>query len=94
MPHLPAAPDPAVVADRDQCTVLRFLLELHPAQLTIEELVRELTIASDEFSQTDPIEQAVRSLVATGLLNLRGDYLIPTRPAVRFNQLIDTPGAG
>ncbi len=93
MPQSPVSPDPAVVADRDQCTVLRFLLELHPAQITIEELVRELTIASDEFSKTDPIEQAVRNLIASGLLNLRGDYLIATRPAVRFGQLVDTPGA-
>jgi hypothetical protein len=38
-------PVSAVVADRDQGAALRFLLELHPAQITVEELIRELTIA-------------------------------------------------
>ena len=52
--------------------------------------MRELTIASTEFSERDRIERAIRDLVAGGLLHLRaGDLVLPTQPAVHFHCLYE-----
>ncbi|MGN6587177.1 MAG: hypothetical protein ACTHKT_06845 [Solirubrobacterales bacterium] len=70
--------------------VLREVLELNPEIRTIDELVRELTVASTEFGERDRIERAVRDLIAGGLLHRRADDLIlPTQPAVHFHCLYE-----
>jgi hypothetical protein len=73
---------------REQSQVLREVLLIHPETTTYEELVRRLTVASEEFADRDRVQRAVRDLVAVGLLHLRaGDLVLPTRAAVSFDRL-------
>lgn len=78
--------------DHDQAAVLREVLSIYPAPITLAELIREMTIASIDFSECDRIERAVRDLIAGGLLYKRDDDLvIPTRAAVRLYVLMGEP---
>lgn len=73
----------------DQRRVLREVLFLYPETLTLDELVRELTIDSAEFSEQDRVKRAVRDLTAGGLLHQVGDLVLPTRAAVLYRSLED-----
>ena len=76
--------------DRAQASVLREVLWMYPEPITLGELTREMTVASDPFGDRDRIERAVRDLIATGLLYKRDDDLvIPTRAAVRLYVLFE-----
>jgi hypothetical protein len=79
----PAAEDAAT-----ESAVLQQVLAFHPAQVTVAELVRELGGESPGFAERDAIERAVRDLAGVGLLHASGDFVAPTRAAVRFNQLL------
>ena len=84
--------DRATTGAEDTATesaVLQHLLSIHPAQLTVAELVRELAGPEAEFAQRDAIERAARDLVAVGLLHRNGDLLTPTRAALRAAELLD-----
>jgi hypothetical protein len=75
----------ATTAERDareECRVLREVLSIYPESLTEEELIRELTSGSSEFSDKDAVGVAVLELVGCGLLRRHGEYVLPTRPAV------------
>ncbi len=75
--------------DRAQeSAVLQHVLAFHPAALTIEELVRELDPDRDSFSQRDAVERAVRDLSGAGLLRQCGPLVLPTRAALRFDELL------
>ncbi|HEX9966483.1 MAG TPA: hypothetical protein VGB06_00915 [Solirubrobacterales bacterium] len=80
----PAEQDAAVEA-----AVLRQLLVLHPVQVTLEELHRELGIDPEDFAQRDAVERAVQGLAAAGLLHRLDEFAIPTRAALRFAELIE-----
>ena len=77
------------VADHDQVqqAALAILLDAYPAQLSVDELVRELTDRPDDFGPRDAIENAVRDLVGAGLVHHHGPFVFPTRAAVRFDEL-------
>ena len=79
----PAAEDAAVEA-----AVLRQLLALHPTQVVFDELLREIAVHPDDFAQRDAVERAVRDLAAAGLLHRRDEFVIPSRAALRFEQLL------
>jgi hypothetical protein len=79
----PAAEDAAT-----ESAVLQQLLALHPAQLTVVELIREVGGESPGFAERDAIERAVRDLIRAGLLHSHGDFVVPTRAALRFNELL------
>jgi hypothetical protein len=72
-----------------EAAVLQQILALHPTMITVNELLRELGGGADEPTKLDAIERAVRDLVATGLLHRSGDFVVPTRAALRFEQLLD-----
>jgi hypothetical protein len=72
---------------KDRARVLREVLDLHPETLTLDELVRELTVDSVEFEERDRVARAVRDLIAGGLLHRVGDLVLPTRAAVNFQEL-------
>jgi predicted transcriptional regulator len=75
--------------DRAQeSAVLQHVLALHPAALTVEELVRELDPDRSSFSQRDAVERAVRDLSAAGLLHQCEALVLPTRAALRFDELL------
>jgi len=76
--------------EREQAAILRQVLELHPARLTIDELVREMTGGGTrDFSELDAIQRAVRDLSGSGLLHRPGEdeTVRPTRAAVRLYDL-------
>jgi hypothetical protein len=77
------------VTDHDhvQQAALAILLDAHPAQLSLDELVRELTDRPDEFGPRDAIDNAVRDLVGAGLVHRHGAFVFATRAAVRFDEL-------
>lgn len=65
-----------------QATILTHLLELSPAQLTTDELLRELTDDPESPRHRDLIERATRDLIRAGLLHRHDAFVFPTRPAV------------
>jgi hypothetical protein len=80
------------IADRDdpevEATVLRQLLLLHPSQVTVEELIRDIAADPDAFAERDAIDRAVRDLARSGLVHRNGEFAIPSRAALRFNELL------
>lgn len=72
-----------------EAAVLRQILALHPVQLTIEELLRELGADPEEFAQRDAVERAVRDLAAAGLVHRLEDFALPSRAALRFDELME-----
>jgi hypothetical protein len=92
--HPKGAGDPAHTThdedDREEAAALRLVLELHPAALTLDELVKEMTGGgSRDFSDFDAIRRAVRDLAGSGLLHRPGEDEVvrPTRAAVRLYDL-------
>ncbi|HEV7614971.1 MAG TPA: hypothetical protein VGO36_01925 [Solirubrobacterales bacterium] len=79
---------PMDVDDATESAVLQQLLALHPAQVTAAELVREVGGESPGFAERDAIERAVRDLGGAGLLHTREGFVIPTRAALRFSELL------
>jgi hypothetical protein len=78
-------------AEKDAATeaaVLTQLLVLHPAHITFEELLRSMVVEPVDFVQRDAIERAVRDLVAAGLLHRNDDFVLPSRAALRFDELL------
>jgi len=74
---------------RDQGVVLIHVLTLHPAHLRLAEVVREVTAGSADFADADRFERAARDLVAVGLLFESAEIVLPTRAAVRFNEITE-----
>lgn len=70
-----------------QEAVLGHLLYLYPAKLTKEEVIRELSVASEDFGTLDAYERAIRDLIATGLVHQHGKFLTPSRAAVRGEEI-------
>lgn len=79
----------AELDDRDQAAILREVLFIYPEVLTLDELARQMTFASDAFAQRDRIERAVRDLTGDGLMHQVGPLVLPTRTAVVFNRLAE-----
>ncbi len=68
--------------------VLQQVLDLHPAQVSVEELIREIAADPGEFAERDAIERAVRDLSRTGLLHRNGEFVFPTRASLHFDELL------
>ncbi len=71
-----------------EAAVLQQLLFLHPAQVSFEELLREVAADPDEFGQRDEVARAVRDLGAAGLLRREGELVLPTLAALRSDELL------
>ena len=69
-----------------ESAVLQQVLALHPATVTLEDLGRE--IGGDSFAELDAVERAVRDLTAAGLLHLNESLVLPSRAALRFDELL------
>jgi hypothetical protein len=80
-------PPPALVDDNAQRGVLAILLNAHPGQRSIDEVVRQMTDRPDEFAARDRSHNAIRDLVAAGLAHRHVPFVFATRAAVRFNEL-------
>lgn len=81
-PLVPAPQDAGV-----QRALLVLVLVEQPTQLTISELVRELSSDLANFGERDAVERAVRDLVGVGLLRQQGIFVVPTRAALHFEWL-------
>ncbi|HEX3734965.1 MAG TPA: hypothetical protein VHU86_07385 [Solirubrobacterales bacterium] len=80
--------DPASEDTRTESAVLAFVLEEHPAHLTIPEL--SLAINRQEILSLacdDAVERAIRELVGAGLLHCQGAFVLPSRAALYFERL-------
>jgi predicted transcriptional regulator len=71
-----------------EAAVMRQLLALHPVQVVFDELLREIVEDPDDFAQRDAIERAVRDLAAAGLVHRNDDFVLPSRAALRFDELL------
>lgn len=65
-------------------SVLSFLVDEHPSQLTIPEIARTFYAPPADFQKSDVVERAIRELVGAGLLHCEGAFLVPTRAALYF----------
>jgi hypothetical protein len=73
---------------RVESAVLGFVLDQHPAHLSIPELSLAINRGSfGRFSTDDAVERAVGELVGAGLLHLGAGLLSPTRAALYFSGL-------
>jgi hypothetical protein len=75
----------------DQRIVLEFVLDAHPATLTIPELCRALYAHPGDFATNDAVERAIRDLDGAGLLSCEGGVVRPTRAALYFARLEVAP---
>lgn len=78
---------PAEEDARTEAAILHWLLALHPVQITFGELLREVCEEPDDFAQRDAVERAVRELGIAGLVHRSGEFVIPSRAALRFDEL-------
>lgn len=68
---------------RTESAVLQLVLALHPAAVSLDEVARELS------GDRDAVERAVRDLTGAGLLHRSGPLVLPTRAALRFDELME-----
>lgn len=73
---------------RDQGSALIYVLTLYPTHLRISELIQEVSAGVADFAQRDAIERAVRDLIGVGLLFRSDGLVLPTRAALRFNEIL------
>lgn len=86
----PALPE-AGIQDEMQIAVLRFLLDPRPVPLTLDEILTEFIGLDDgTFSERDRIHNAARDLACAGLAHRQGEFVLPSRAAVRFGELAGT----
>jgi hypothetical protein len=71
-----------------ESAVLEQVLALHPGASTVEELILEIGAGDATFAQRDAIERAVRDLAGAGLVHRRESFVLPSRAALRFNELL------
>jgi hypothetical protein len=71
-----------------ESAVLLRLIVLHPAQITFEELLREIAVDPEDFAERDAVERAVRDLAAAGLAHRNDEFVVPSRAALRFDELL------
>jgi len=78
-----------------QRSVLDTVIDLHPIQVTVSELVCQIASPSEDFGEREAIKMAVSDLAAIGLLNRhallnRPDSLVaPTRAALHVYALLE-----
>jgi hypothetical protein len=71
-----------------ETAVLQQALAIHPGPLTLAELVDEIAGKGCDFAQRDAIERAVHSLAGCGLLHRSEALVLPSRAALRFEELL------
>jgi len=71
-----------------ETAVLQQVLAIHPNPVTLAELVDEIAGKGCDFAQRDAIERAVHSLAGCGLLHRNEALVLPSRAALRFDELL------
>ena len=80
---------PTAADEATESAVLPPGLALHPALVTAADLGGAVGGESPGFAERDAIERAIRDLTGVGLLHSRDAFVLPTRAALRFSQLLD-----
>lgn len=70
-----------------QRIVLTKVLALHPTNLTLPDLITEISAESADVAKGDRIEQAVSELADLAILSYLGDFITPSPAAIHFNEL-------
>jgi hypothetical protein len=78
--------EPLTSEEAMQAAVLASILAEHPAQLTPTDLYRERK-DPDDLAERDAVDRAIETLVAAGLLHRSGPLLVPSRAALKFDDL-------
>jgi hypothetical protein len=74
---------------RVEAALIQRVLDLHPARVTGDELIRDLAGEDADFGARDAIERAIRELTGAGLLHRSDDgFVTPTRAAVHLGELL------
>jgi hypothetical protein len=73
-----------------ESAVLMRLLDLHPSQVTLAELSRDVVGERAGFAERDALERAVRDLRGAGLIHRNDEFVLPTRAALRFHELLSS----
>lgn len=81
-------PSAAAKDPKTESAVLQYILAFHPVQTSLEELLREFDHGSGDAAQRNAVERAVHDLVGSGLLRRSGQLVLPTRAALRFDELL------
>lgn len=76
-----------------QRAVLENVIDLHPVQLTISELIREIALDPEDFATRDGIERGVFDLASIGLLHhgfikRKDSLVVPARAALHIHALL------
>ncbi len=71
-----------------EAAALQQVLALHPVPVTLAELVDEIAGEGEDFAQRDAVERAVRDLAGCGLLHRNEALVLPSRAAIRFDELL------
>jgi type IV secretory pathway protease TraF len=71
-----------------EVAVLQQVLAIHPNPVTLAELVDEIAGKGCDFAQRDAVERAVHALSGCGLLHRSEALVLPSRAAIRFDELL------
>ncbi len=71
-----------------EAAVLQQVLAIHPTPVTLIELVDEIAGKGCGFAQRDAIERATHQLAGCGLLHRNEALVLPSRAAIRFDELL------
>lgn len=71
-----------------EATVLQQVLAIHPSPVTLSELVDEIAGKGCDFAQRDAVERATHQLAGCGLLHRSEALVLPSRAAIRFDELM------
>lgn len=71
-----------------ELAVLQQVVAIHPSPVTLVELVDEIAGKGCDFDQRDAIERAVHALAGCGLLHRSEALVLPSRAALRFDELL------
>jgi type IV secretory pathway protease TraF len=71
-----------------EAAVLQQVLAIHPNPVTPAELVDEIAGKGCDFDQRDGVERAVQALAGCGLLHRSEALVLPSRAALRFDELL------
>jgi hypothetical protein len=74
-------------ADRIASAVMEVVFEHHPAQLSIEEVIRDVATDLTSLGDRNNVSDAIRDLAGAGLLHRSGEFVFATRAAVRAAEL-------
>lgn len=78
--------EPLTADESIQTAVLTSILAEHPVQLTPNDLYRERKDPSDA-RERDDVDRAIDALVVAGLIHRSGPFVVPSRAAVKFDEL-------